>query len=85
MKIILEYDCMGGEFRQGDEVTIDPTRGIDGEDYILVMHDDGRIDIGRVVLSPQSDVPLLDIGDSSLQPTTDVEIAGRVVRLERRY
>lgn len=85
MKIVLEYDCMNGEFREGDAITIDPTLGIESEDYILIMYDDEQIDIGRVVLSPQSEIPLLETGDGTTLLSTDVEIAGKVVRLERTY
>lgn len=85
MKIVLEHDCMNGEFREADEITIDPTLGIAGDDYILFMYDDGRVDIGRVVISPQSEVPLLETGDSKIHLTTDVEIAGKVIKLERPY
>ena len=85
MKVVLEYACMNGEFREGDEVTIDPARGIGDGDCVLFMLDNGRIDVGRVVVSPQADVPLLDTGDGNLRPTTEVEVAGRVIRLERCY
>ena len=85
MKITLEYDCMNGEFRAGDEITIDPTLGIAGDDHILIMHDDGQIDIGRVIISPQSEVPLLDTGDGNVHLSTDLDIAGKVIKLERDY
>lgn len=85
MKITLEYDCMNGEFREGDEITIDPTQGIAGDDHILIMNDDGQIDIGRVIISPQSEVPLLDTGNCKVHLSSDVDIAGKVIKLERAY
>ncbi|MGI9535633.1 MAG: hypothetical protein ACR2PB_01080 [Desulfocapsaceae bacterium] len=85
MKITLEYDCMNEEFREGDEITIDPTLGIGGDDHVLIMYDDGKIDIGRVRISPQSEVPLLETGDGKMHLSTDVDIAGKVIKLERDY
>jgi len=85
MKIILEHSCRNGEFRAGDEITIDPTRGIDGDDYILIMHDDGRLDVCRAVISPQSEVIQLEARDGAVYQSTDVEIAGKVVRLTRFF
>lgn len=76
---------MDGEFREGDEITIDPTLRIDSGDHALIMFDDGQIDIRRVVISPQSDIPLLEAGDGRVHLATDVEIAGKVVRLDRNY
>jgi len=85
MNITLEYDCLNGEFREGDEITIDPTLGLAGDDHVLIMYDDGRIDIGRIIISPQSEVPLLETGDGKVHLSTDVDIAGKVIKLARDY
>lgn len=85
MRIVLENDCMDGEFRTGDEITIDPTMGISADDFIVIMHDDGLVDIGKVIVSPQSEFPLLETGGGRIHQTTDIEIAGKVIKLERTY
>ena len=85
MKIILEPDCLNGEFRQNDEITVNPTMGIGGDEHILIRYADGRTDIGRVVISPQAEVPLLETGDGKVHLSTDVKIVGKVVRLQRIY
>ena len=76
---------MNGEFREGDEITIDPTLGISGDDHILIIYDNGQIDIGRVTISPQSELPLLETGDGKVHLSTDLDIAGKVTKLERNY
>lgn len=85
MKIILEYDCWDGEFREGDEITINPTLNIAGDDHILIMYDDGQIDIGQVVISPQHEVPLVNTADGKVHLSTDVEIAGKITKMQRNY
>ena len=76
---------MDGEFRKGDELTIDPTLGIGADDFLLIMYDDGRVDVGRVVISPQSEIPFLETGDGKIHLSTDIEIAGKIVKLGRIY
>ncbi len=85
MKIILEYDCWDGEFRKGDEITVNPTLSIAGDDHILIMYDDGQIDVGRVVISPENDTPLVDTGDGEVHLSTDINIAGKITTLLRNY
>ena len=85
MKIILEDDCLNGKYRRDDEVTIDPTMGIAADDHILIRYDDGRADICRVVISPQSEIPLLETGDGKVHLSTDVKIVGKVIGFKRVY
>ena len=85
MKIILEHDCMNGEFRKGDELIIDPTMGLGDGDHIIFIYEDERVDIGRVVLSPQSEVPLVDSGSGHVLLSTEIEIAGKVTELKRSF
>ena len=76
---------MNGEFREGDELTLDPTLGISADDFIIIMYDDGQVDVGKVVISPQSEIPLLETGDGKVCLTTDIEIAGKIIKLSRIY